>query len=100
MVGQRKVAVGDGYVFQQRGDELVQVIDLLELAPRVLVELAFAREDVQLFEQFDGLAGAQLVDDLRGLGGLGGGQRLAGRLAGGTGSVVRKGRCFLHGRAV
>jgi hypothetical protein len=34
------------------------VIDLLQLAPRVLVELAVAGQDVQFLEQFDGLPGA------------------------------------------
>ena len=40
-------------------DELEQVIDLLELAPRVLVELALAGEDVQRLEQFQALTGPQ-----------------------------------------
>jgi hypothetical protein len=39
-------------------DELVQVIDLLELAPAVLVELAVAGQDVQFLEQFDRLPGS------------------------------------------
>ena len=47
-----------GQFEQQFFDELKQVVDLLELAPRVLVELAVAGEDVQLLEQFDRLAGA------------------------------------------
>ena len=51
-------------------DEPKQVVDLLELAARVLVELALAGEDVQGFEQLDGLARAQhlgqLVFGLRG----------------------------------
>ena len=42
---------------QQRFDELVEVIDLLQLAPAVLVELAVAGEDVQLLEQLEGLLG-------------------------------------------
>jgi hypothetical protein len=40
---------------QQRFDELVEVVDLLELAPAVLVELAVARQDVQFLEQFERL---------------------------------------------
>jgi hypothetical protein len=43
-------------VLQQLFDELEQVVDLLELAPRILVELALAREDVQLLEQLDATA--------------------------------------------
>lgn len=50
MVGQR-----EGFTallfFEQRLDELVQVVHLLELAPRVLVDLALAGEDVQLLQQ-------------------------------------------------
>jgi hypothetical protein len=34
-----------------------QVIHLLQLAPAILIELAIARQDMQLFEEFDGLAG-------------------------------------------
>jgi hypothetical protein len=50
-----------GQGFGEQGlDELVQVIDLLQLAPAVLVELAVAGQDVQFLEQFDGLAGALL----------------------------------------
>ena len=64
MVGQAGRRVAGKRVVQQRLDELVQVVDLLELAPRVLVELALAREDVQLLEQVNRLAGAQLFNDL------------------------------------
>src|SRR5690606_22217168 len=45
---------------QQRLDELHQVVHLLELAPRVLVELALAGEDVQLLQQRHRLARTQL----------------------------------------
>ena len=45
-------------LLEQRFDELVQVVDLLELAAAVLVELAVARQDVQLLQQLDRLAGA------------------------------------------
>jgi hypothetical protein len=44
-------------LLQQRFDELEQVVDLLQLAPAVLVELAVARQDVQFLEQLDRLAG-------------------------------------------
>lgn len=60
------VGQGDGaalrlHVFQQRFDELEQVVDLLELAAAVLVHLAVAGQDVQGLEQFDRLAGADVV---------------------------------------
>ena len=42
-------------ILQDLLDESVEVIDLLELAPRILVELAFAGQDVQLLEQLDRL---------------------------------------------
>ena len=47
-----------GQLQQQLLDELKQVVDLLELAPRVLVELALAGQDVQLLEQLQRLARA------------------------------------------
>ena len=58
MVGQRETLLAVAQGSEQLFDELVQVIDLLEFAPRVLIELALAREDVQRLEQLDGLAGA------------------------------------------
>ena len=36
------------------------MVHLLELAARILVDLALAREDVQFFQQLQGLAGAQV----------------------------------------
>jgi len=60
VVGQGGALLAGGQFFQQLFDELKQVIHLLELATRILVELAVAGEDVQLFEQLDGLAGAQV----------------------------------------
>ena len=60
MVRQGGTVFTHGQFFQQLLDELKQVIHLLELATRILVELAVAREDVQRFEQLDGLAGAQV----------------------------------------
>ncbi|MNR06377.1 hypothetical protein D3C85_1224460 [compost metagenome] len=48
-------------VFQQRLDELKQVIDLFQLTAAVLVHLAVAGQDVQGLEQFDRLAGADVV---------------------------------------
>jgi hypothetical protein len=60
VVGQRHgVAVGP-QLLEDGLDELVQVVDLLELAARILVELAVAREDVQRLEQLDALAGLEL----------------------------------------
>ena len=69
MVGQREATLARRQLVQQLLDELEQVVDLLELAPRVLVELAFAREDVQFLEQFNRLPGA----DVRRQGRRGGG---------------------------
>ena len=60
VVGQRWTLRGLGQFKQQLLDELEQVVHLLELAARVLVELALAREDVQLLEQLHRLAGAHL----------------------------------------
>ena len=73
VVGQRGLRAVARQFAQQLLDELEQVVDLLELAARVLVEPAFAREDVQFLEQFDRLArpqfALQLGFGLRGLGG-------------------------------
>ena len=60
VVHQLQVGVLGQCFGQQRLDELVEVIDLLELAPAVLVELAVAGEDMELLEQLDGLLGADL----------------------------------------
>jgi hypothetical protein len=57
VVGQRRMALLRRQFLQQLLDELVQVVDLLELAPRVLVDAALAREDVQLLQQLDRLPG-------------------------------------------
>src|SRR5690606_11340752 len=66
---------------QQGLDELVEVIDLLQLAPAVLVELAVAGEDVQLLEQLEGLLGADF--------GVLGGHRAACRVRGSARTVLR-----------
>ena len=68
MVGQRGSGAAFGQLQQQFLDKVEQVVDLLELAPRVLVELALTREDVQLFEQFDGLPRFDLIGQRRWLG--------------------------------
>ena len=81
MVDQRDVAARVERLLQQRLDELQQVVDLLELAPRVLVQLALAREDMQLLEQLDRLAWAQLGQLFL--------DRLLGR-AGATGWLARR----------
>ena len=52
--------LASGEFFQQLLDELKQGIHLLELATRILVELAVAGKNVQLFEQLNGLARAQV----------------------------------------
>ncbi|MNT45637.1 hypothetical protein D3C72_1822330 [compost metagenome] len=61
MVDQREAAALVLDLPQQRLDELEQVVDLLELAPAVLVHLAVARQDMEFLEQLDGLAGADFV---------------------------------------
>ena len=58
MIDQRERALICLQFGEQRFDELVQVIDLLQFASAVLVQLAVARQDVQLLEQLDGLTGA------------------------------------------
>ena len=59
VVGQRDtarfVALCVRQFMQQFFNELIQVIDLLEFASRVLVEFAVAGQDMQLFEQLYGL---------------------------------------------
>ena len=59
MVGQQQAAFARRQLLPHFFNELQQVIDLLELAPRVLIEPPIAGQDVQLLEQLDGLAGAQ-----------------------------------------
>ena len=59
MVGQGDGVVVGAEFFQEGRNELVEVVHLLELAPRVLVELALAGEDVQRLEQFQALTGPQ-----------------------------------------
>lgn len=59
------VSQGDGVIvlaqlFQNGFNELIQVIHLLELAARVLVELAVTREDMQRLEQLNALTGFQV----------------------------------------
>ena len=56
MVGQGDAAGRLTQRQQQWLDELEQVVDLLEFATRVLVELALPGEDVQRLQQFDRLA--------------------------------------------
>jgi hypothetical protein len=67
VVGQRRRWVARKSIVQQRLDELVQVVNLLQLAPRVLIQFAFPRQDVQLFEQFNRLARAKFFNHLRDL---------------------------------
>ena len=57
VVGQRDRAVAGGFQLQQDLlDKAEQVVDLLELAARILVQCAIARQDVQLLQQLDRLA--------------------------------------------
>ena len=60
MVGQCEGLAALPQLLQDGFDELVQVVDLLELAARVLVELAVARQDVQRLEQLNTLSGLQI----------------------------------------
>jgi hypothetical protein len=57
VVGQRQLGAVRGQLVQDGLDEVHQVLDLLELAPRVLVEPPVAGEDVQLLQQLHRLAG-------------------------------------------
>ena len=59
MVGQGHGMTVARQLFEDRRDELVEVIDLLEFAARVLVEPSLAREDVQRLQQFQALARLQ-----------------------------------------
>ncbi|KFB72064.1 MAG: hypothetical protein AW09_002763 [Candidatus Accumulibacter phosphatis] len=62
VIDQRQdLATGDD-LGEQRFDEMAEVMDLLELAPAVLVELAVAGQDVQRLEQFDRLPGPDFGD--------------------------------------
>ncbi len=65
VVGERGAAFAGGQLQQQLFDELEQVVDLLELAARILIELALAGQDVELLEQLDRLAGAHFGRQLR-----------------------------------
>ena len=62
MVDQREVVAMRHDLLQQRFDELVEVIDLLQFAPAVLVEPAVTRQDMQFLEQFDRLLRPDLGD--------------------------------------
>jgi hypothetical protein len=62
MIGQGQAAVGGDEFGEQWLDEVEQVVDLLELAPAVLVELAVAGQEVQFLEQFDRLPGPDFGD--------------------------------------
>jgi hypothetical protein len=62
MVGQGQGAVDGDQLGEQWLDEMEQVIDLLQLAPAVLVELAVAGQDVQFLEQFKRLSGPDFGD--------------------------------------
>ena len=48
-----------GQFIQQRLDELIEVIDLLELATRILIELSLAGQNMQRFEQINTLTGLE-----------------------------------------
>ena len=46
-----------GQFIQQGFDELIEVIDLLELATRILIELSLTGQNMQRFEQINTLTG-------------------------------------------
>jgi len=50
VIGQRRALIAGWQFFEQFFNELIQVIHLLQLTPRIKVELALAGEDMQLFE--------------------------------------------------
>ena len=50
---------GRGQLLQDFFDESKQVVDLLEFAPGILVQLALAGQDMQFLQQGNGLPGAQ-----------------------------------------
>ena len=86
MVGQHGAAAVPGQLLQQLFDEPEQVVDLFELAARVLVELALARQDMQLFEKLDRLTGTDVCS-----------QRVSG---GGRSPLARSTRGRTHAAAV
>jgi hypothetical protein len=64
MVRQGRACGARGQLRKQGFDEVEEVVHLLELAARVLVEAPVARQDVQFLEQFNRLAGPQLRQDV------------------------------------
>lgn len=69
MVGQCDVGSAVVAKFEQQlFDELKQVINLLELAPRILVKPAFAGQDVKFLEQLQRLPRADIVCQRMGCG--------------------------------
>ena len=60
VIRQRCARATVGQFFQELFNELVQVVNLLELAARILVELAIPRQNVQFFQQFNALVRANL----------------------------------------
>ncbi len=71
MIDQGELILLRQHFGEQRLDKVKEVVDLLEFASAVLVEFAFPREDMQLFEQGWGLFGADFV--FLGHGGFGNG---------------------------
>lgn len=55
MVRQLNVAIFFEQFVQQGGNELIEVVYLLEFAAAILVEFSVSGQNVQRFEQFDGL---------------------------------------------
>ena len=61
VIDQRHVVAVRFQFFQQRLDELEQVVHLLELAAAVLIHLAVACQNVKLLQEFDRLLGTDFV---------------------------------------
>ena len=65
MVNNNRLLIAQQRLIKQGLDEVHQMVHLLKFASTVLVKLAVTREDVQFFQQFQRLAGADFVFLLR-----------------------------------
>ncbi len=66
VVDQHGVLVLRHHLLQQRLDEMIEMIDLFQLAPRILIELAIARQDMQFLQQLDRLVGLDFRNECHG----------------------------------
>ena len=58
MIDQHRIWVACQHVIEQGLNKIYQMVNLFELAAAILIQLAIAREDMQLLEQLYGLIGA------------------------------------------